>query len=133
MLASNGERLNFLYRVAPGGGITRMPDRARAYKFPQHILAEDVRDKALGPKLVQIGTVARYYPASLLPTVLLSEQTQLSKGGRFSVSINAEDAALFVKFIRKDVHHQYFNRAGAPIARDGNDIFSMLPAPLRGL
>ena len=82
---------------------------------------------------MQIHPVARNYPAGLLAAVLLCEKAQLRESRRLGVAVNAKDAALFVKFIRKAAHQNYFNRAGASIARDGNDIFSMLSAPLRGL
>ena len=110
-----------------------MPDRARANKLSQYVLAEHVRHKALRTELVQISAVARNDPAGLLSAMLLGKQTQLCKGRSLGVPVNAENTAFFVKFIRKDVHHEYFNRAGAPIARDGNDIFSMLTAPLSGM
>jgi hypothetical protein len=81
-----------------------MPDRTAAFEAFEHVFAEHVCHQTLRPVLVQVRTVARHDPASLLPTMLQSKQPQLRQSRRLGVSENAENAAFFFEFVRNYFH-----------------------------
>ena len=93
--AIDHERLRIFHRARAGGGIARVPDRARALQPLQFRRPENLRDQ---PHVaMQLKSRARpvrgHDPGAFLPAMLQGEKAVIGQHGRVRMAENGEDAA----------------------------------------
>jgi hypothetical protein len=81
-----------------------MADSGRALQFFKNIFTQHVGYQPLRTKLMEIGSIRRDYPTSLLTAMLEGKKPELSHRRRLGVAENAKDTAFLVKFVECEIH-----------------------------